>query len=155
MFCDVRSLDCFQQRAWGGEKDPRLGIFNTATAEWKFVFYPLGQPESQNGGWVGLSDIAPLGGGEFMVLERDNQGGMDAAIKRLFTIELGDFSVEDGTTIEKHFYMDLVPHIAAYNGAMLEKVEGLAVTASGHIWINTDNDGVDDSSGEQLLIQVE
>ena len=90
-----------------------------------------------------------------MVVERDNQGSVDAAIKRLFTIDLGDFSVKDGTTIDKRFYMDLMPHIAAFGGATLEKVEGLAVTAGGHIWINTDNDGVDDNSGEQLLIRVE
>ena len=37
------------QRAWGDEKKPRLGIYNTNTEEWKFVFYPLDEPESQNG----------------------------------------------------------------------------------------------------------
>lgn len=50
------------QRAWGEDEYPRFGIYNSETGAWKFVFYPLGQPESQNGGWVGLSDIAPLGG---------------------------------------------------------------------------------------------
>jgi len=115
----------------------------------------LDEPESQNGGWVGLSDIAPLGNGQFLVLERDNQGGEDAAIKRLFSIDLGDFSVEDGSTISKVFFRDLIPSITAYNGAIIEKVEGLAVTKGGKIWINTDNDGVDDNSGEQLLIRVD
>lgn len=42
---------------------------------------PLDAPESQFGGWVGLSDIAPIGEGQFLVLERDNQGGPDAAIR--------------------------------------------------------------------------
>ena len=142
------------QRAWGEDTDPRIGIYNSETAEWKFVFYPLARPVSQNGGWVGLSDIAPLGDGKFMVLERDNQGGEDAAIKRLFWIDLGDFSVEDGTTIEKYFYKDLIPDLKSYGGAVIEKVEGLAVTKDGEIWINTDNDGVDDNSGEQLLLNV-
>ncbi len=67
------------QRAWGEEANPRIGIFNKATEEWKFVFYPLDEVKSQNGGWVGLSDIAPMGSGMFMVLERDNQGKKNTA----------------------------------------------------------------------------
>lgn len=118
------------------------------------MFYPLGKPESQNGGWVGLSDIAPVGDGDFLVIERDNQGGEDAAIKRLFRISLGDFSMEDGSIIEKHFYEDLIPYMGYYRGAALEKVEGLAVTCSGQVWFNTDNDGVSDNSGEQLLVEI-
>lgn len=142
------------QRAWTNETYPRIGIYNIDNEEWKFVFYPLGNPESQNGGWVGLSDIAPLGDGKFMLIERDNQAGENAAIKRLYTIDLGDFSVEEGTVIKKSFYKDLIPDVASYGGAILEKVEGLAVTANGDIWVNTDNDGVDDSSGEHLLMNV-
>ena len=48
------------------------------------VFYPLDDVESQYGGWVGLSDITNVGEGEYLVLERDNQGGPDAAIKRIY-----------------------------------------------------------------------
>lgn len=62
------------QRAWVGEANPRIGIYNQNTTTWKFVFYPLDAPESQNGGWVGLSDVSSIGGGEFMFVERDNQG---------------------------------------------------------------------------------
>ena len=62
------------QRAWGDEANPRIGIFNKMEEEWSFVYYPLDAPKSQNGGWVGLSDIAPLGEGMFLVLERDDQG---------------------------------------------------------------------------------
>jgi hypothetical protein len=51
--------------------------------------------------------------------------------------------------------MDLMPSLKKFNGAVIEKVEGLAVTKSGAIFVNTDNDGVDNNSGEQLLIQVE
>lgn len=142
------------QRAWGVDKNPRIGIYNTETEEWRFVYYPLGQPESQNGGWVGLSDISSLGDGKFMVLERDNQSGEDAAIKRLFWIDLGDFSSEDGDTIEKFFFKDLISDLKSHGGAVIEKVEGLAVTKDGEIWINTDNDGVDNNSGEHLLLKV-
>lgn len=62
------------QRAWNGEDHPRLSIYNQLTKEWMFVHYPLDAVESQYGGWVGLSDITPLGDGKFLVLERDNQG---------------------------------------------------------------------------------
>jgi hypothetical protein len=61
-------------QAWTNEANPRLGLYNTETEEWKFVFYPLDAPESVLGGWVGLSDITPIGAGNFLVVERDNQG---------------------------------------------------------------------------------
>ena len=62
------------QRAWNDEANPRLGVYNKAHDMWKFLFYPLDTVESQNGGWVGLSEISPLGNGQFFVLERDDQG---------------------------------------------------------------------------------
>lgn len=62
------------QRAWGEEANPRLGIYDTTSSTWKFVFYPLDTPSSQNGGWVGIGDLSPVGNGDFVVLERDNQG---------------------------------------------------------------------------------
>ena len=142
------------QRAWGDDPNPRLAIYNTDTDTWSYLFYPLDEPESQNGGWVGTGDIAPVGNGQFLVLERDNQGGPDAVIKRVYSIDLGDYSFEDGTTIGKTFFRDLIPDLKEGNGSVLEKVEGLAVTQSGQVYINTDNDGVDDSSGEQQFLNV-
>ncbi|MFP5306258.1 MAG: esterase-like activity of phytase family protein, partial [Gammaproteobacteria bacterium] len=44
------------QRAWAGDQNPRIGIYDIAADSWSFVFYPLDAVESQNGGWVGLSD---------------------------------------------------------------------------------------------------
>ena len=121
---------------------------------WKYAFYPLDAAESQYGGWVGLSDIAPLGNGNFLVLERDNQAGPDAAIKRIYQINLADFTFDDGTTIEKVLIKDIYEDLAASMGSIIEKVEGLAVTKSGAMWVNSDNDGVDDSSGEHQLMNV-
>jgi hypothetical protein len=143
------------QRAWTGEDHPRLGIYNSFNETWNFVFYQLDAPESQFGGWVGLSDLAALGGGSFLVLERDNQGGPDAAIKRVYRIELSDFAFAEGTLIsEKTLVRDLIPDLQASGGMVPEKIEGLAVTVRGDMWINNDNDGVDDNSGEQLLINL-
>ena len=145
------------QRAWSlaGDTEPRIGIYNTESDTWKFVYYPLDQPESLAGGWVGLSDIASLGDGEFYVLERDNQGGPDGKIKKVYKIDLGDYSMDDMTVLTKELVRDLVPDLLAGGGLLMEKVEGLAIDGDGNIWINNDNDGVDDNSGEQLLLKLE
>eukprot|EP00931_Biecheleriopsis_adriatica_P069323 TRINITY_DN4318_c0_g1_i4.p1 TRINITY_DN4318_c0_g1~~TRINITY_DN4318_c0_g1_i4.p1 ORF type:complete len:824 (-),score=197.58 TRINITY_DN4318_c0_g1_i4:319-2790(-) len=144
------------QRAWGDEANPRLGIYNTLEQTWKFVYYPLDAPKSQNGGWVGLSDITALGDGEFLVLERDNQGGPDAAIKKIYSIDLGTDlgSVKDGATISKREFFDLMPTLSSTGGLVYEKVEGLAVSRDGTVWIVNDNDGVDDNSGETQLLSL-
>ncbi len=140
------------QRAWGGEENPRIGIYDLRTKSWKFVFYPLDARESQNGGWVGLSDISAMGRGEFLIVERDNQGGPDAAIKRLYKVNLRD--VSEGETVSKTLVRDLIEDLAAPGGLIYEKVEGSAITRRGDVFIINDNDGVDDNSGETQLINL-
>jgi hypothetical protein len=56
--------------------------------------------------------------------------------------------------LTKTLVRDLIPDLTADNGLVLEKVEGLMVTAKGDAFIVTDNDGVDDSSGETQLINL-
>lgn len=139
------------QRAWEGEKNPRIGMLNSKTGEWSFVYYPLDKKESQDGGWVGLSDIAPLGNGKFAVLERDNKGNYDAAVKRIYQVDLNN--AKAGSTINKKLVRDLVKQgdLTSTGGLVFEKVEGLAVDAGGNAWVVNDNDGVDDNSGETML----
>lgn len=141
------------QRAWG-EDHPRIAVYNQESDAWKYAYYPLDAVESQYGGWIGLSDIAPVGNGNFLVLERDNQGGPDAAVKRIYQINLGDFMWEDGAVLEKVLVKDIMEDLMMTKGSIIEKVEGLTVTSSGSMWINTDNDGVDDNSGEQVLMHI-
>jgi len=142
------------QRAWDSESNPRLGIYHKDDG-WKFVFYPLDTATSQNEGWVGLSDITSVGGGKFLVLERDNQGGPDASIKKIYEIELGDLgSITDGDTITKAEFRDLVPDLKTPGGLVYEKIEGMAVTTTGDVWVCNDNDGVDDNSGETQLLNL-
>jgi len=140
------------QRAWNSEANPRIGIYDLATESWTFVFYPLDTVESQNGGWAGLSDLASLGDGRFLVLERDNQSGPDAAIKRVYRVNLATATAD--STISKTLVRNLIPDLKATGGMVPEKVEGLTVTTSGEVWINNDNDGVDDNSGENQLIHI-
>jgi hypothetical protein len=140
------------QRAWNSEANPRIGIYDTVAKTWSFVYYPLDAVESQNGGWVGLSDITSLGDGKFLVLERDNQGGPDAAIKRLYSIDLST-AVAD-STVSKTLVKDLLADLKAQGGLVAEKVEGSAVMANGDVYIINDNDGIDDNSGETQLLNV-
>lgn len=140
------------QRAWEGEANPRIGIYDITAKTWEFVFYPLDAVESQKGGWVGLSDITSLGDGSFLVLERDNQGGPDAAIKRLYRIALD--TVAAGDTVTKTLVRDLMDDLKAGGGLVPEKIEGSAVLPNGDVLIINDNDGVDDSSGETRLINL-
>jgi hypothetical protein len=78
------------KREWTG--DPagrvRIGRYTPATGEWSFFYYPLDAVESPAGGFVGLSEITARDDQTLLVLERDNQGGPDARIKRLYTVSM-------------------------------------------------------------------
>jgi len=155
---------CFQ-REW--KNDPknhvRIGRYETANGEWSFFYYPIDAVESPNGGWVGLSEIVATGDDQFLVVERDNQAGPDARIKKVFSFSTAGLTplpeVPFGNTpafpvVAKTLVTDLMPALQAPNGLVIEKVEGLAVLANGQSIIVTDNDGVDDSSGETQLIKL-
>jgi len=148
------------QRKWDNEPNPRIGMYDMTTKTWTFVYYPLDAPESQNGGWVGLSDITALGNSNFVVLERDNQGGPDAAIKRIYQLDLsllmGVPFGQTPPTVTKTLVKNLLPDLKALtNGPVYEKVEGLAVTADKGVWLLNDNDAVDDNNGEIGLFKID
>jgi DNA-binding beta-propeller fold protein YncE len=148
------------QREW--VDDPkglvRIGRYDTNVKDWVFYYYPLDQPTSPNGGWVGLSEIVALGKGDFAVIERDNQAGTDARIKKIYRVSVNGITpVSQGEVfpvLEKKFVRNLISDLTADNGPVLEKVEGLTVLPNGDTLIVTDNDGVDGSSGETQLINL-
>ena len=108
------------------------------------------------GGWVGLSDIVSVGGGKFLLVERDNQGGPDAAVKRIYSVSLGNLgAVVDGSTVTtKSLVRDVLADVSTdIGGLALEKIEGIAVL-NGNMWIVNDNDGVVDTNGESRLINL-
>lgn len=162
---------CFQ-REWAVEapekgRDPaglvRIGRYETASRDWTFFYYPLDAPESPNGGWVGLSEIVDLDETTFAVVERDNQGGPDARIKRIYAFSIAGLTPlpeapvgeePDFPIVSKTLVRDLMPDLLGDNGPVIEKVEGLTVLADGAALIVTDNDGVDDSSGETQFINL-
>ncbi|MEZ5363623.1 MAG: esterase-like activity of phytase family protein [Bryobacterales bacterium] len=157
------------QREWN-LADPsgwtRIGRYTVATGEWAFFYYPLDAVTSPNGGWIGLSELTSLGGGRFAVIERDNQGNIDAAVKKLDTFNVSRVTpqsaselVTDPTdpafpALTKTLARDILPDLEAPKGLVIEKVEGLTVLRNGDTLIVTDNDGVDDSTGETQLIHL-
>ena len=146
------------QRQWTGDLDGhvRVGRYDVAAGEWAFYYYPLDTPESA--GWVGLSEITAIDDETFYIVERDNQADVTAAIKRIYEVSVagleplaeGDFPI-----VEKTLVHDLLPDLASTGGAIIEKVEGFAIMADGTAMINTDNDGVDDSSGETQFMIID
>ncbi|MGD8854011.1 MAG: esterase-like activity of phytase family protein [Gammaproteobacteria bacterium] len=154
------------QREWADDPDDRvrIGRYDVASGDWTFLYYPIEAPVSANGGWVGLSELTYLGDDEFAVVERDNQAGPDAVIKRIYKFSIADLTpLEDpaaGVTpsfpvVEKELIDDLMDDLQAPNGLVLEKIEGMAVLSDGTTLVVNDNDGVDDSNGETQLLRID
>lgn len=142
------------QRAWGDMEGPAILVYDIEAGSWAgHVVYPLDAPESQDGGWVGIGDLSWVEDNHFLVLERDNQGGPDAAVKRIYSIYLS-LDELDGRMIEKELEMDLIGLYAPLGVFPVEKLEGMAYTEKGEVWIVNDNDGVDDNSGETQLLNL-
>jgi hypothetical protein len=55
--------------------------------------------------------------------------------------------------LAKSLALDLLPALRATRGWTQEKVEGVAITADRKLFVVTDNDGVDDNTGETLLLR--
>jgi hypothetical protein len=148
------------QREWTNDPNGlvRIGRYTPATGEWAFFYYPLDAVESPAGGWVGLSEISALDDRTLLVLERDNAAGPDARVKRLYTVSIaGVAPVAQGGTfpvLRKTLVRDLIPDLQAPKGWLQEKVEGVGVSANGTVYIVTDNDGVEDNTGETQFIRL-
>ena len=141
------------QREWADDPadHAKLVSYNIESGEWGAVHYPKAAVDT---GWVGLSEIVAHDG-DVYVVERDNQIGANAAIKKVYRIS-GDQMVPaalggDLPVVTKEEVRDLIPDLQSNNGYVVDKVEGLAIFPDGTAWASTDNDGVDDSSGETFF----
>jgi hypothetical protein len=124
----------------------RLWIYDPAANTWDHVFWELA-PKPANASWVGLSEITETPEGDYILIERDNLTGDFAQLKTLVNIPrraLLDDVVGSG---EKSVY-DLLPQLRSTHGWITDKPEGTAVNWKGELFVVTDNDGVDDWSGE-------
>ncbi|OQM74016.1 esterase-like activity of phytase family protein [Manganibacter manganicus] len=145
------------QREWTDDAkgEVKLLAYKPKAKEWSAVRYPLEKAEK---GWVGLSEITAWKD-KLYIVERDNQIGTDARLKAIYAVALDDFKPAglggDLPLVKKTLVRDLIPDLkAATNGYVVDKVEGFAIDASGDAYVVTDNDGVDDSSGETLFLRL-
>jgi len=154
------------QREWAGDPESfvRIGRYDVNSASWSFYYYPLETLDSELGAWVGLSEITAVDDEYFMVIERDNQGNADASIKRIYQFSIAGLtaledaeigSSTDFPVLNKVLVRDLMKDLAKTKGLILEKIEGMAITADDDLYIINDNDGVDDSNGETQLLKID
>ena len=106
---------------------------------------------------MGLSEITAHGDHVYLI-ERDNLIGDKAAVKRLYRVALSQMVAAplggDLPVVSKELARDLIPDLKRWNGYVVDKVEGFTVDAAGEAFVITDNDGVDDSSGETFFWSV-
>jgi len=147
------------QREW--KDDPkgqaRIGRYDPAKKAWSFARYPL-EAASGEGVWMGLSEIAAMPDGRFAILERDNQRGPDAKVKRVYAVDLSKIAFAPAGApaplVTKTLLKDFLPDLQARTLWTPDKPEGLTVTRDGTMWVVTDNDGVDNSNGETVLLNL-
>ena len=124
----------------------RIARYSIAGESWEFFLYPL----DPGLGTIGLSEITNLGSDVYAVIERDDQWGGLAAIKRVYSFTLEGVEPFDGRmlpdqlegldltgkVIEKTLLFDVLEDFVPF-----EKVEGLTLSAGGDLWAVLDNDG--------------
>ena len=148
------------QRAWKEDKKghARIAVYDSASERWSYLYYPLDKSLSENSGWIGLSGVARIDENTLAIIERDKGiGADDALLKRVYAVDISGVSPVAGgeiPVVSKTLMADLVPMLNAFNGVTVEKVEGITVTADGHLFIVNDNDGAQDSTGETLLLNL-
>ncbi|WP_229072337.1 esterase-like activity of phytase family protein [Actinoplanes sp. DH11] len=151
----------------------RIGRYDTVSKTWSWLLYPL---DTAPTGWVGLSELVAVDGNTFAVVERDNQRGPLAAVKKVYTFDVPTGSGSSASAsasvsvsvsasasaaswvgtpvVTKKLRKDLLPLLKAGNGWVQDKVEGLAIAGDGRTYAVTDNDGLDDSTGETVLLNL-
>lgn len=83
---------------------------------------------------------------------------MFAQVKKIYTFDLprdpraGQPAAM--TTLTKTLARDLLPDLQAGNGWVQEKVEGLTVGGDRQVYVVTDNDGVEDATGETVFLRL-
>lgn len=144
------------QREWAD--DPagtvKIGRYDVSTDSWTFVDYLLDAPVAA-GSWVGLSELTPLPDGTFAVIERDNVAGPDAAVKRVYGVDLAAAPFgplgSPRSSVVKTLRRDALGDLTAGSVWTPDKLEGMAVAADGEVFVVTDNDGLDAAVGHTLF----
>ena len=134
----------------------KIGRFEVATESWTFASYPLDAAPAVPGAVVGLSEITALPDGRFVIIERDNQLGQDATVKRIYAIDPSSVAFapfgDTLPTLSKTLLRDVLDDLDAASISVPDKLEGLGVTADERVFLVSDNDGVDENYGETVFI---
>lgn len=153
-----------------GANTTRIGKYNTKTKKWQWYGYPLEAPGG-NGDWMGLSEITALDDQHVLVVERDKLNGPDAKVKRVMKVTLPDGGEGEGAnapsaagtgagdptplpTVKKSLAVDVLPYLRETNGWTQEKLEGFTVAADGQMYAVTDNDALEDATGETVFMRL-
>ncbi|GGO80400.1 alkaline phosphatase [Marinobacterium nitratireducens] len=150
--CDALDDDAGGLNANGQPNRTRLWTYDPQSGDWGHIAWELAAlPE--NASWVGLSEVTRAPDGSLVVIERDNRTGDFAQLKTLVRVEPS--ALEDGivTADEKQVY-NLLPAMQESRGWISDKPEGVAITENGKAFVVTDNDGVDDWSGETSFLEL-
>ncbi len=135
----------------------RIGRYTPDSGRWDWYGYPLETTEHPDD-WIGLSEIA-VHDGALLVVERDKLNGPDARVKALYSVEIPSAAgvaaaADQPPMLAKTPARDLRPDLRATRGWVQEKVEGAAVAGNGRLYVVTDNDGLDDASGETVFLDL-
>jgi hypothetical protein len=130
----------------------RLWTYDPDTGVWGNIAWELA-PLTENGSWIGLSEVTVGPRDTLVLIERDNRTGDWTGLKSLVRVSLD--ALEDGivTADEKTVY-DFIPAMLATNGWISDKPEGTAIMRDGQVFLVSDNDGVDDWSGETSFLNL-
>lgn len=132
----------------------RIGRYDVAAGTWTWFAYPLATT-STPGDWIGLSEVTAVDHDTLAVVERDKLNGPAAALKRVYTVDLpGTGGTTTPTPLTKELAVDVLPSMRALAGWTQEKLEGLTIGADGEVYAVTDNDGLDDATGETQLLRL-
>jgi hypothetical protein len=133
----------------------RIGRYDVASGVWTWFGYPLSAPTA-DGDWVGLSEVTVVDRDTLAVIERDKLNGPAAALKAVYTVDLPKRDPRPGTVplLRKRLAIDVLPALRATNGWTQEKLEGLTIGGDGRVYAVTDNDGVQDATGETVFLNL-
>ena len=162
------------REALEGENTTRIGKYDTKTKQWQWFGYELEKPAGK-GDWMGLSEITALDDKHLLVIERDKLNGPDAKVKRVMKVTLpeggakgaaaganggasgdvdGGASGEALPMVKKELAVDVLPKLRATNGWTQEKLEGFTIAADGQMYAVTDNDALEDATGETVFLRL-
>jgi hypothetical protein len=127
----------------------RLGRYDPATRTWAWFGYPLDAETT------GLTEVTAVDTGTLAVIERDDLGGPDASIKRVYTVRIPTGVPAEGLPVlPKTLAVDVLPVLTALHGWVPKSLEGLAVGADGNVYVVTDNGGMVNATGETVFLRL-